>query len=198
MQKVTRIFAVFFVVGMMTACTMPVQESKRQVDAGHPTALNPYYEEAVYAAKKGHVDKAISLFETVTQGTPDFILAYTHLGLQYLQKNDLEQAEQAFIKAISLDVTNFVAYNHRGVIMRQRGDFTAAKAMYQTAIKYNPDYANAHINIAILYDIYLYDLEQALYHYKKYQSLSSDSDELVGKWIVDVQRQIAANNKGGE
>ena len=66
------------------------------------------------------------------------------------------------------------------------------------AISHNSDYANAHLNIAVLFDIYLYDLDRAMQHYKMYQSLTNASDELVGKWVVDLERQISAKNKRKE
>lgn len=157
---------------------------------------NPaYFNEAIIAAKDGDTEKAIVLFEKVTHENPGFSVAYTDLGLQYLKKENMEAAEQAFEKAISLNPSDFVAYNHRGIIMRRRGDFSGAKEMYQAAIELSPDYANAYLNIAVLYDIYLYDLERAMQHYKKYQSLISNSDKLVGKWIVDLQRRISVKNR---
>ncbi|MDH5611422.1 MAG: tetratricopeptide repeat protein [Gammaproteobacteria bacterium] len=195
LNKVTRIIGVLFFNVMLTACALQVQESASHIDTENKIRLSSYYAEAVSAAKNGLIDKAIELFETVVHESHDFGDAYTYLGLQHLQKNDLDKADRAFEKAILLDSTNFVAYNHRGVILRNRGDFSAANMMYQAAIKYNPDYANAHFNIAILYDIYLYDLEKALYHYRTFQALSGESDKLVEKWIIDLERQIVTASK---
>ncbi|MCW8923512.1 MAG: tetratricopeptide repeat protein, partial [Gammaproteobacteria bacterium] len=132
------------------------------------------------------------LFEKTTRTRPGFVDAYINLGLQYMQKKELDKADQAFSKAIKLDVTNHIAYNHRGIIMRMRGDFTAAKEMYQLALKYDPNNVNVHLNVAILYDIYLYEPDLALYYYKQYQLLTGESDKLVGKWIVDLERRVTA------
>ena len=65
--------------------------------------------------------------------------------------------------------------------------------MYLASIDQSAGYANAHLNIAVLFDIYLYDLDQAMGHYKKYQSLTNNSDKLVAKWVVDLERRIAVN-----
>jgi hypothetical protein len=43
----------------------------------------------------------------------------------------------------------------------------------------------------------LYDLNQAMQHYKKYQSLTKGSDKLVAKWVIDLERQISTK-KGGK
>lgn len=196
LQIVIRLVYLFFVCNVVTGCMLQVQEEKSAPEEKNSTMKLPYYDEAVIAAKRGDVDKAIDLFKKAALATPDFANIYTSLGLQYLQKGDLDQAEDAFDKAIGLDAGNYVAYNHLGAIMRKRGEFSTAETMYLTAIKLNPDYANACLNIAVLYDIYLYNHEQALLYYKKYQALSGGEDKLVSKWIVDLERQMV--NKKAE
>ena len=85
------------------------------------------YIEAVDAAKNGDHLKAIGLLQNVTRDHPEFSVAYTDLGLQYLQTNKLDAAEKAFEKSIELDPSDFVAYNHLGIVMRKRGDFCGGK-----------------------------------------------------------------------
>ena len=192
---ITRISCVALIV-MVSACAMQTQRSS-ETQGGVASKRNlPQYREAIDAAKEGDTLKAISLLQKVTKANPDFSIAHTDLGLQYLRENDLDKAEKSFEKSISLDSANFVAYNHRGVILRKRGDFSGAEKMYKEAISHKSDYANAHLNIAVLYDIYLYDHERAMSHYKRYQSLTNSSDKLVAKWVVDLERQISAKNKG--
>lgn len=174
---------------------MQYAKNKEQIEASGVIDEPTYYNEAIAAAKEGKIEKAIILLEQVTQANPGYAVAFTDLGLQYLRKDNLQAADLAFEKSIALNSSDFVAYNHRGVIMRKRGDFAGAKKLYLSAIDQNPYYANAHLNIAVLYDIYLYDLDQAMYHYKKYQSLTRNDDKLVGKWIIDLKRRISAENK---
>lgn len=193
MRLITRILCAVCFVGMVASCAMRAQE-----DGAKTTGMPRYHSEAIAAAKEGNTGRAIELLKVVIQENPNYAVAYTDLGLQYLQLNKLDEAESAFEKSISLDSGDFVAYNHRGVILRRKGDFSAAKNMYQLALKNNPGYANAHLNIAVLYDIYLYDLDNAMSHYKKYQSLTDSSDELVGKWIIDLERRIASNKRKAE
>lgn len=191
LRTVSRLFSVLFVIVLVNACATKTHEVKEITEADSVSGNLPIYKEAIAAAREGRTEKAIELFKKITQEDPDSATAYTDLGLQYLKNKDMDRAEKAFDKSILLDQASYVAYNHRGVIQRIRGDFFGAKDMYLKAIKYKPDYANAHLNIAILFDIYLYDLKQALYHYKKYQSLTGNNDELVGKWVVDLERRIA-------
>ena len=195
LRTLTKIFCIIFYVSVIAGCAMQSAKNKEQIKSGGMPGGPAHYNEAIAAAKEGKTEKAIILLEKVTQTNPDFSVAYTDLGLQYLRKDNLQAADRAFEKSISLNSSDFVAYNHRGVILRKQGDFAGAKDMYQTAIDQNPDYANAHLNFAVLYDIYLYELDHAMQHYKKYQSLTSNDDKLVGKWIVDLDRRISAKNK---
>jgi len=195
LQILTRIFCVVFCVSAIAACAVQSANNKEQIGASGAVEGPKDYNEAIIAAKQGKVDRAIILLEKVTQNNPEYAVAFTDLGLQYLRKDNLQAADMAFENAIILNSSDFVAYNHRGVIKRKQGDFVSAKKMYLAAIDQNSDYANAHLNLAVLYDIYLYELNQAMSHYKKYQSLTNNGDKLVGKWIIDLERRISAKEK---
>lgn len=198
MQTLIKICYIIFSVSVIAGCAMQSAKNTEQIKSGSVAGGPAHYNEAIAAAKEGKTEKAIRLLEKITQTNPDYAVAYTDLGLQYLREDNLQAAGRAFEKSISLNSSDFVAYNHKGVILRKQGDFAGAKGMYQTAIDQNPDYANAHLNFAVLYDIYLYELDHAMQHYKKYQSLTSNDDKLVGKWIVDLDRRISAKNKRKE
>jgi tetratricopeptide (TPR) repeat protein len=153
------------------------------------------YDKAIAAAKNGKTADAIKLLSEVTKSYPDFSPAYTNLGLQYLKNKKQDNAEKNLRTAISLNPQDAIAYNHLGIILRHRGKFNDAKDMYNSAIKSKDDYANAHLNLGILYDMYLYELPQALRHYKSYQTITKNSDKLVSKWIIDLERRIAADKR---
>jgi len=71
-----------------------------------------------------------------------------------------------------------------------------AKQHYLQALEINAEYANAHLNLGILLDIYLQQWNDALAHYQKYQELTDAKDDTVEKWIVDLQRRIDNKSKG--
>ncbi len=153
------------------------------------------YIEGLKAARKGQSRQAIKLFKQTVESYPDFAAAYTNMGLQQLRLKDRKAARKSLQKAIEINPDNPVAYNHLGVIARLDGDFDSALKDYKKAIDLNPDYALAHLNLGILQDLYLYDLEQALEHYERYQSLLKKKDKNVAKWIIDIKRRIAKNKK---
>jgi len=197
LNLITKFSAVYFLTIVLVSCALDVKDDKNTARANNEIKALKFYEEANDEAKDGEIDAAIELFKNVIKLKPDFATAYTGLGLQYLHKKELDKAQKEFKKAISLDRNEFVAYNHYAVILRMQGEFLKAKEYYLKAIKINSKYAQAHLNIGILYDIYLYDHKQAMHHYKTYQSLTTNEDKLVAKWIVDIDRQIAISDGDG-
>jgi tetratricopeptide (TPR) repeat protein len=148
------------------------------------------YEAGLAALKAGEILFAIELLDQVSISAPDLGHVFTNLGLAYFKQKDHDKAELAFQQAIKSNPNDAVAYNHLGIIKRLQGEFDSARQTYQKAIQIDNRYASAYLNLGILYDIYLQDLEKALKQYKKYQSLTSDENNSVGKWIVDIQRQL--------
>ena len=196
--NINKLIAAISISILLSACsTMTAQhEDSTPVTASKTIVLPSMYPEALDAAKSGNTKSAIKLLTQVTSSNPEFAPAHTNLGLQHLRKNDFKSAEASFKKALEIDNSDAVAYNHLGVILRKQGKFKDAQVMYNNAIKQKPDYAIAHLNLGILYDIYLYELPLALEHYKRYQSITSDSDKQVSKWIIDLERRLKTDNKG--
>ncbi len=148
------------------------------------------YEAALVALKAGEILFAIELLEKVRISAPELEHVFTNLGLAYFKQKNYDNAELAFQQAIDSNPNDAIAYNHLGIIKRLQGQFDSARQTYQKAIQIDNRYASAYLNLGILYDIYLQDLEKALQQYKKYQALTSDESNSVGKWIVDIQRQL--------
>jgi tetratricopeptide (TPR) repeat protein len=80
------------------------------------------------------------------------------------------------------------------MLLRRNGNFLEAEAAYLKAVTVSPEYALAHYNLGVLNELYLQRLEAALHHFEIYQSLVSE-DKQVAKWIKDLTRRIAANQR---
>ena len=149
-----------------------------------------FYIEAVDSLRRGDTEQAIELLLQVSTDAPDKPYVFTNLGLAYFKLKKMDLAEQAFQEAISRSKADAVAYNHLGILLRYKGQFEEARKHYQRAITIDSDYANAHLNLGILFDIYLQDLKLALKQYEKYQSLIDAEDKQVAGWINDIQRRL--------
>jgi len=149
-----------------------------------------FYIEAVDSLKRGDTEQAIELLMQVSTDAPDKPYVFTNLGLAYFKLKKMDLAEQAFQEAISRSKKDAVAYNHLGILLRYKGQFEEARKRYQRAIAIDSNYAYAHLNLGILFDIYLQDLKMALQQYEKYQALIGEEDKQVAGWIADIQRRL--------
>lgn len=83
-----------------------------------------------------------------------------------------------------------LAEQQHGIELRRQGKFQEALAAYRQALMLQPDYALAHLNLAILLDLYLAQPEEALSHYRRFQELSPTPDEQVAAWITELERRL--------
>ncbi len=73
--------------------------------------------------------------------------------------------------------------NQQGIAYRQQGKFVEAEQAYQQALAIDDQYANAWLNLGILYDLYRPDAIKARQAYEKFQSLQATPDKDVAAWI---------------
>ena len=173
----------------------PVSEASTTEPAPEPEPepvdfYQQFYTEAVASLKLGDTERALELLLQVSTDAPDKPYVFTNLGLAYFKLQKMDLAEQAFQEAISRNNRDAVAYNHLGILLRYQGQFEEARKRYQRAIAIDSDYAYAHLNLGILFDIYLQDLKLALQQYQKYQTLIGEEDKQVAGWITDIQRRL--------
>ncbi len=168
-------------------------EQSEPVPEPAPEAVDFYqqfYTEAVTSLKKGNTELALELLLQVSTEAPNKPHVFTNLGLAYFKLHKLDLAEQAFREAIIRNNRDAVAYNQLGILQRYKGQFEAARNQYQRAIRIDSDYAFAHLNLGILFDLYLQDLELALQQYQKYLALITEEDSQVAGWIIDIKRRL--------
>jgi tetratricopeptide (TPR) repeat protein len=125
---------------------------------------------------------------------PDFPGAYVNLAIIHSNNGDDAAAQAAIDAALALNPMHAAALNQQGMLFRKNGKFLEAEAAYLKAVTASPDYALAHYNLGVLNELYLQRLEPALQHFEQYQALVG-SDEQVEKWIADLTRRVAANQR---
>ena len=149
-----------------------------------------FYEEALAALKAGDTGAALELLVALSADAPDKPRLFTNLGLAYFRQQQPDLAEQAFLQAIARDPDDAVAHNHLGILERRKGRFQEAMIHYRRAVEIDSGYAGAHLNLGILFDLYLQDLEKALQQYQTYRSLTAGENNRVDGWIVDIERRL--------
>ena len=173
--------------GLVTAPTTVDSGASRQADA---TALT-LYEQATAIMAAGDFVEAELRFKEFLLHYPEYPGAHVNLAIIEAMRHNDEAARVYLDAALALNPEYPAALNQLGQLLRRNGDFSAAEAAYLKAVTVSRDYALAHYNLGVLYELYLQRLDDALKHFEAYQALVAE-DKQVEKWIADLKRRIAA------
>lgn len=153
-----------------------------------PDQVRADYDAAVLMLQAGHYEQGIDLLLAVTGQAPEVTAAHIDLGMAYSRSDALDDAETSLRRALELNPRHPVAYNELGLVQRRKGQFLESRASYEAALQQIPDFHYAHLNLAILCDVYLGDYPCALAHYQEYKRMVPDDVE-VDKWIADLRNR---------
>ena len=125
---------------------------------------------------------------------PDYPGAHVNLAIIHANNRNDAATRASIDAALALQPDHPAALNQLGMLLRRNGHFLEAESAYLKAVTVSPDYALAHYNLGVLNELYLQRLEAALHNFETYQSLVGD-DKQVAKWISDLTRRVAANQR---
>lgn len=111
------------------------------------------------------------------------------------KQEDYVTAKSHYQEAIRINKDNVNAYLRLALAQRELGEFLPAQNTYADALSVWPDFPEAHLNLAILYDIYLNHPIRAQAHLEAYQFLTNENDEKVAKWLEEVQARTGMSIK---
>ncbi len=126
------------------------------------------FDEAVALLEAAAYDQAIETLEKIVAKAPGVSAPHINLGIAYARTDKVDKAEAQFKKALEMVPGHPVAGNECGLLFRKKGRFEEARAMYEQVIAAYPNYYPVHRNMGILCDLYLSDLENALFHYETF------------------------------
>ncbi len=111
------------------------------------------------------------------------------------ENHDLETAVTYYQKALEVNSKNLNAYIRLAKTQRLLGRFIQAQNTYAEALRVWEDFPEAHLNLGVLYDIYLNRPLRAQKHMEAYVFLSEDEDATVGRWLQEIQQRtgVASN-----
>lgn len=158
-----------------------------------PLALIKAYDEVTTAIKNNSPDEAIIKIKQLQTQYPALSGPSYRLARIYLDLKKYDEALDSVETAISINQNNYYAYNLKAIVLREKGEFEKSKQAYLKALEIYPDYVNGHLNLAILADIYLYDLALALTHFETYLLLTQADDKKVEGWVIDLKRRMPEN-----
>ena len=183
-----------------TSCTQLPQNKETESIANHSPSkkqLNTEdlrsYKQALYALRDNKLQQAEILLKDVIKNNPGLAGPHVNIGLIYFKESQIVLAKEYLRKAIELNSHNPYAYNILGIIKNQEGDFYKAKEYFLLAIKYKKNYAKAHFNIALLYDIYFHNTEKSINHYTEYLSIINKQgikDKQTFNWLKELKNSL--------
>ncbi|HNP36727.1 MAG TPA: tetratricopeptide repeat protein [Woeseiaceae bacterium] len=157
-------------------------------------AAQTLFEQAAATMASGDLLDAELRFKELLLQYPDIPAAQVNLAIIHSSNGNDEAARAAIDAALQIDPDFAPALNQLGMLLRRNGNFPEAEAAYLKAVTVSPEYALAHYNLGVLNELYLQRLDIALQHFEQYQALVGD-DEQVEKWIADLERRVAANQR---
>ncbi len=145
----------------------------------------------------GDWESAARVFIALVEAEPGLASVNTNLGLARLRGGELDAAREAFVAALAIAPADCVAWNGLGRTERIAGNVAEARAAYEACIARNPRYALAHLNLGILFEMYLGQQANALAAYQRYQDLQQVPDTRVARWISNLARQVGPDQLAG-
>lgn len=138
--------------------------------------------------QSGDSKAAAELFSSLAQQLPSASGIWYNLAISQWQNGEVEAAAQTLQQLATHNPAYSAGHNLAGVLARQQGRFVDAEQYFQQALAAKSNNANAHKNLAFLYELYLNKPLQAHYHYKQYFTLTGD--EQATTWLALLEQQL--------
>lgn len=143
---------------------------------------------AIALLKAGDFRQAEVNLEEIVKVRPDLVEAYFNLGWARFQLKKCRDAIPVLQEGLKQRPAEIAAVNLTAICQRTLGQFAEAEKTYQQGLLVAPDNDKLHMNIGVLYDLYLFRPDLALGHYRRFQSLQKTPDARVAGWIALLER----------
>jgi len=154
------------------------------------------YLKALDAAAEGDYPTATDSLHRLSREQPKHAGTWLNLAAIYYQSEQPERTHEALEKAKALEPDNGLILNLQGALALDDGDIDQAEQYYRSALEKDPELAEAHYNLGLLYDTYYQDLASAISHYQAYLDLLPEDDNTTREWVQQLQRSLD-NQSGG-
>lgn len=130
---------------------------------------------------------------------PEYSEAYQRRAYIYFELNKYGQAEKDYKKSLELNPTNPVTNNNYGHLLFNMNRFEEARGFFETAVRYNPNYAHALNNLASSYGVFANAEQEAIpKDPANAETHKKNADELYQKAIYYFLESIKADPEFGE
>ncbi len=163
----------------------PYTQQKGRIDSQSVTL----FVSARKAIQSGTTAKAKKLLEKLVTSDSSLSGPWVLLGDIAQLDKQYDTAIAHYAKAIETNQSNVNAYLRLAKLQRQQGQFLPAQNTYVKALSIWKDFPEAHLNLAILYDVYLNKALFAQRHLEAYQFLTQGKNKQASKWLGEIQQR---------
>ncbi len=143
--------------------------------------------EAKKAKRNGDLKTAQQKLKVITNKDKSISGPWVMLGDINFENKNLQQAQKDYQQALEINNGNVNAYIALARVQRVMGDFNLAQNTLERALALWPDFPEAHLNLGILYDLYLNKSQQAQQHMEAYLFLTQYKNPEVVAWLNEVK-----------
>jgi Flp pilus assembly protein TadD len=118
--------------------------------AGVPKPAADLYNKAMEAARKGETDRAVENLKGALATYPDFQLALSELGVQYVKLKQPDKAVEALRAALKLAPDDYATLLTYGRALYDMQNFTEAETQFRKAAKKNHASPSAHFYLGMI------------------------------------------------
>lgn len=178
---------------LLNACTT-TNETSTTSSSGRAASVQTDHEKKEYKQALNYLNRnkliaAKRIFQRFTVDRPDLAGPYANLAIIALKNKNPEGALVLVKKSLKKNPALPQALNLLAYLEQISGDIKSAEQHYKQAIENKNDYAIAHYNLALLYDVYLQDIDSAIPHYERYMQLINNKDKSTADWLEQIKRQ---------
>jgi Flp pilus assembly protein TadD len=171
---------------LVASCTSTPQDKLKTKSTLTP-AENKQYREALANIKSGELEKATSALTQLNQAHPTDLGTAINLATAYYKNKKLDDASRVLDSAKKINANTAEVLNLSGLIAVEKGEYNLAEKEYVAAIANKKNDANAHYNLALLYDLFYQDFAKAITQYEQYLALTGNSDKDTLNWVAELK-----------
>jgi Tfp pilus assembly protein PilF len=118
--------------------------------AGAPKPAADLYNKAMEEARKGETERAVEHLKNALTFYPDFQLALSELGVQYMKLKQPDKAIETLHAALKLAPDDYATLLTYGRALYDRQNFPEAEAQFRKAAKKNNSSPSAHFYLGMI------------------------------------------------
>jgi Tfp pilus assembly protein PilF len=153
--------------------------------AGIPKPAADLYNKAMDAARNGQAEKSVGLLKDALAAYPDFQLALSELGVQYVKLKLPDKAVEVLRSALKLAPDDYATLLTYGRALYDMQNFAEAEAQFRKAAKKNHSSPSAHLYIGLIL-LKRRDLQEAEKELKSAIEFGGDEIAVAHKYLGGI------------